>query len=247
MRIITAILLVTIGSAGYSQTYQYEPSANKAEYWISKFTARKDMDDLMDWSEDFIEFTKDKAAFANVNSSIMTPYFTSDVNALDFVWLDIYPNSSQQHAAIEEMVTNGQELSAEWPANNLRVISSWQWEISNSLIDGEANGMVHYQDCTLKEGVTLRDAFDAYKNFADKAKAAGDTMGRKMIFPESGNNIDFDYVYTLWNSSITKYGSDSDIYVNQLYGSPEDKVLDDISVCKNGRTYVSTPVIVPAS
>jgi hypothetical protein len=245
MKILTVLIALSFTTIGYAQTYQHEPVANKAEYWVSKFAAGKDMNDLLEWSEDYLKFTEGKAAFANVNSSIMIPYYTSDVNAVDYVWLDIYPNSTEQYAALEELVTNGAAISAKWPGNNIRVISTWQWEISDSPIGDAANGMVRYQDCTLKEGVTSRDAFDAYKNFAARAKAAGDTMGRKMIFSESGSNQSFDYVYTLWNSSISKYGTDSDIYVSQLLGTAEDKVLDDISTCANGRTYTSIPVSQP--
>ncbi|MDE0743908.1 MAG: hypothetical protein OSB24_08485 [Woeseiaceae bacterium] len=245
MRILILLIGLSFSALGTAQTYQYEPVVNKAEYWVSKFAAGKDMNDLLDWSKDYLKFTEGKAAFANVNSSIMTPYYTGDVNAVDFVWLDIYPNSTDQYAALEELVTNGAATSAKWPGNNVRVISSWQWQISDSPIGDDAYGMVHYQDCSLKENVTLRDAFDAYKNFAAQAKAAGDTMGRKMIFSESGSNPSFDYVYTLWNSSISKYGADSDTYVSQLMGTAEDKVLDDISTCVNGRTYTSIPVSQP--
>ena len=245
MRILTVLIALSFATIGFAQTYQHEPVVNKAEYWVSKFAAGKDMNDLLEWSEDYLKFTEGKAAFANVNSSIMIPYYTSDINAVDYVWLDIYPNSTKQYAALEELVTNGAAISAKWPGNNISVISAWQWEISDSPIGDSTNVIVRYQDCTLKEGVTSRDAFDAYKNFAARAKAAGDTMGRKMIFPESGNNQSFDYIYTLWNSSISKYGTDSDIYVSQLFGTAEDQVLDDISTCANGRTYTSIPVSQP--
>ena len=94
----------------------------------------------MKWSEDYIEFTNDRARFENINSSIMVPYFTNDVSSADFIWLDIYPNSTEQYAAMEELVKNGGDLSSKWPGNNVRVLSSWQWEISNSPI-ADGNGI----------------------------------------------------------------------------------------------------------
>ena len=130
MRIIILLIGLSFPLIGSAQTYEHEPVANKAEYWISKFAPRRDMDDLMKWSEDYIEFTNDRAGFENINSSIMVPYFTNDVSSADFIWLDIYPNSTEQYAAMEELVKNGGDLSSKWPGNNVRVLSSWQWELS---------------------------------------------------------------------------------------------------------------------
>ena len=63
MRIIILLIGLSFPLIGSAQTYEHEPVANKAEYWISKFAPRRDMDDLMKWSEDYIEFTNDRAGF----------------------------------------------------------------------------------------------------------------------------------------------------------------------------------------
>ena len=80
MRLLIVLFLLFFSMTGYSQTYEYDPVANKAEYWISKFAPRRDMDDLMKWSEDYIDFMSGKEEFENVNSSIMVPYFINIVN-----------------------------------------------------------------------------------------------------------------------------------------------------------------------
>ena len=67
----------------------------------------------------------------------------------------------------------------------MRVLSAWQWEISNSPAIEDSNGIVEYQDCMLREGASLRTAFDGYKNFASISQEAGSSMGMKMIFNES--------------------------------------------------------------
>ena len=43
-------------------------------------------------------------------------------------------------------------------------------------------GAVRFSDCKMKDGVTGRQAFDAYKDFAIAARSKGDNLGRKMIF-----------------------------------------------------------------
>ena len=70
-------------------------------------------------------------------------------------------------------------------------------------------------------------------------------MGMKMIFNESGSEGDSDYVFTIWNSSISKYGSDLDTYVNELNGTPWNKNHGDWAICKNSRTFTSIPIMIP--
>jgi hypothetical protein len=124
------------------------------------------------------------------------------------------------------------------PVTNERVVDVWQWAISAP--DGEAgeNGFVRFTECTLKEGVTMRKAFDVYMDFAKKAKSTGDNMGRKMMFPSSGmGEYDFDYIYSLYANSPAAYGKDVDNFGENLSGTPEVEALDATSECTNGRSY----------
>ena len=60
MRILTVLIALSFATIGYAQTYQHEPVVNKAEYWVSKFAAGKDMNDLLEWSEDYLKFIEGK-------------------------------------------------------------------------------------------------------------------------------------------------------------------------------------------
>ena len=89
----------------------------------------------------------------------------------------------------------------------------------------------------------MREAFDAYKKFAIKAKSTGDTMGRKMIMsPVGAGNIDFDYVYSLYANSPSEYGKNVDNFGLNLRGTPEADALNNISECSNGRSYTTVRV-----
>ena len=144
-----------------------------------------------------------------------------------------------------EIVIPTRTMSYDSSETNVRVLSSWQWEISNSPSIADSNGIVEYQDCMLRDGASLRAAFDGYKNFASMSQEAGSSMGMKMIFNESGSEGDSDYVFTIWNSSISKYGSDLDTYVNELNGTPWNKNHGDWAICKNSRTFTSIPIMIP--
>ena len=81
--------------------------------------------------------------------------------------------------------------------------------------------------------------FDVYKRFAIKARSTGDNMGRKILFGPSGvDDSNFDYVYSLYASTMSEFGESADNFMKNLAGTPEADALSDISSCSNARTYV---------
>ena len=191
------ILTMSLSAFLFAEEYEFEPVPNKAEYYSGNFNKGKDMNDLYDWAEKFVAWTEDRGdLWSEMESVIFTPYYSNDLQQTDFVWLNLHPNSTSQYRTVENWAKEGGKIFSTIPITNSRVTEVWQWPVSTP--DGEISdmGFVRFTDCKLKEGVSMRDAFDAYKKFAIKAKSTGDTMGRKMIMsPVGAGNIDFDYVF----------------------------------------------------
>ena len=232
------ILILAFSTFLIAEDYKYEPVANKAEYFMGKFNKNKDMDDLLKWGDKFVDWMDDKSAWDSMQTAVFTPYFSDDMQRVDYVWLNLRPSSSEQYGAIDQWLREGGSMMSSLPVTNERVVDVWQWAISAP--DGEPgeNGFVRFTECTLKEGVTMRKAFDVYMDFAKKAKSTGDNMGRKMMFPSSGmGEYDFDYIYSLYANSPAAYGKDVDNFGENLSGTPEVEALDATSECTNGRSY----------
>ncbi len=238
------ILLLTFSAFLSAQEYEFEPIPNKAEYYSGNFNKGKDMSDLYDWAEKFVAWTEDRGdLWSEMETVIFTPYYSNDLQQTDFVWLNLHPNSTSQYRTVENWAKEGGKIFSTIPITNSRVTEVWQWPVSTP--DGEISdmGFVRFTDCKLKEGVTMREAFDAYKKFAIKAKSTGDTMGRKMIMsPVGAGNIDFDYVYSLYANSPSEYGKNVDNFGLNLRGTPEAEALNSISECGNGRSYTTVRV-----
>ena len=238
------ILMMSLSAYLFAEEYEFEPVPNKAEYYSGNFNKGKDMNDLYDWAEKFVAWTEDRGdLWSEMETVIFTPYYSNDLQQTDFVWLNLHPNSTSQYRTVENWAKEGGKIFSMIPITNSRVTEVWQWPVSTP--DGEISdmGFVRFTDCKLKEGVTMREAFDAYKKFAIKAKSTGDTMGRKMIMsPVGAGNIDFDYVYSLYANSPSEYGKNVDNFGLNLRGTPEADALNNISECSNGRSYTTVRV-----
>ena len=221
--VFSLILFPAVVSA--QDEFKYEPVANKAEYYVDKLKPGKDFEDLLKWGEQLVKWTSDHSIYDNWQPVIFMPYFNSNSQSHDSVFLGLWPNASEQYIGLDYWVKNGTALLAKAPTIPVRAIDTWQWPISSP--EGEPNvGAVRFADCKMKEGTTARQLFDAYKDFAIAARSTGDNLGRKMIFPASGAvEGDYDYVYSLYAQNVAALGAASDNYWANINGSEEDKAL----------------------
>ena len=220
--------------------YKYEPVPNKAEYYVDKFKPGKDFEDLLKWGDQLVKWTNNYSIYDNWQPVVFMPYFNSDSQSHDSVFLGIYPNATEQYIGLDYWVKNGANLLKKSPTIPVRAIDTWQWPISSPEGDMEV-GAVRFSDCKMKEGVTGRQVFDAYKDFAIAARSTGDNLGRKMIFPGSGAiEGNYDYVYSLYARTVAELGAGSDNYWANIYGSDEDNALGElIDECSNPRIYIT--------
>lgn len=242
-KLIIGLSILVAGITHAQDSFKYEPVANKAEYYVSTYNDRKDMGDYLKWADDFKEYLAKSDVYDSMQSVILVPYFHQNLQAADSVWLNIWPSATKQFAGAQHWLQNGSSILSKLPVTNSQAVDTYQWAISVPDEEG-GNGMVRFADCTLKEGVSEREAFDAYKDFAKAAKAKGDNLGRKMIFPSSGaTSDDFDYVYSLYSSTVSELGSGADNYWENINGSKEDIALDAIiESCTNTRTYATMSI-----
>ena len=225
------------------EEYKHQPVANKAEYYVGKLKSGKDFEDLVDWSKELVKWTSDKSIYDNWSPNLFSPYFNSDLQNHDSVFLGIWPNATEQYIGLDYWVKNGGSLLAKIPTDPIRTIDTWQWPISSP--EGDHNvGAVRFTDCKMAEGITPRQIFDAYKEFAIFARETGDNLGRKMIFPASGGiDGDYDYVYSLYAQNVAELGSNNDNFWQNISGSDVQIALAElIESCSNSRTYITYPM-----
>lgn len=240
-----AFLTITFSviSVSAQENYKYEPQANKAEYYVDTFKPGKDFEDLIKWGESLVKWTSENPIYDNWQPNVFMPYFNSNLESHDSVFLGIWPNATEQYAGLDYWVKNGASVLAKAPTIPLRAIDTWQWPISSP--EGtHAVGAVRFTDCKMEEGITPRKLFDAYKDFAIAAREAGDNLGRKMIFPTSGGvDGDYDYVYSLYAQNVAELGANSDNFYANISGSDEQVALGAlIKSCSNARTYITHPL-----
>ena len=241
--ILSFMLVFSISLFAEDSEYKHEPEGNAAEYYIGHFNKGKDLDDLTKWYEKFSKWAEDKGVYDDMSIAILTPYFHADLTSLDVMWVNNFPTQSAQYAALNVWMTQGgPELLKSLPVTNNRQISTYQWVISAPGESGEGDMMMAvYSDCKFDEGYEGRQVYDLYKDFAIYAQSQGDTVGRKMIFPQAGYDGDADFVRLLYTSSIDSMGGNQELYWEKLEQSEAAQNLKGFS-CSNPREYTGLPM-----
>ena len=241
--ILSFILVFSINLFAEDSEYKHEPEGNAAEYYIGHFNKGKDLDDLTKWYEKFSNWAEDKGVYDDMSIAILTPYFHADLTSLDVMWVNNFPTQSAQYAALNVWMTQGgPELLKSLPVTNNRQISTYQWVISAPGESGEGDMMMAvYSDCKFDEGYEGRQVYDLYKDFAIYAQSQGDTVGRKMIFPQAGYDGDADFVRLLYTSSIDSMGVNQELYWENLEQSEAAQNIKGFS-CSNPREYTVLPM-----
>ena len=172
--------------------------------------------------------------------AILQPYFHSELDEVEVLWVNTWPTPSEQFNGIETWITGGgAKLLESLPVTNSRQVDTWQWVVSEPASTDAGNMMyATYADCSMAEGYTARQVYDAYKDFAVYAASQGDTVGRKMIFPDAGMALPdgVDFIRLMYTSSISERGKNAELFYEKLYGSEAYDNLQGFS-CTNARSY----------
>ena len=229
-----------------AEEYKYDPNetSNIAEYYIGSYNKGKDLDDLVDWYDDFADFAAENGSvYDNMTVSILTPYFHNDLTTHDYMWVATFPSASEQFLGLETWVTGGgADLMKKLPVTNTQVVNTNQWNISSpSEMSPGDTAYANYSVCELEEGYNMRQVYDLYVDMAKYAQSIGDTVGRKMIVPLAGHTLPDgkDFVRLMYTSSISAMGVNAELFWDKIYDSEAAQNLKGFS-CSNANAYVGT-------
>ena len=166
--LLLPFLFLTMGFAQDAE-YKYEPAVNKAEYYIGTYKTGKDLDDMVAWYNKFADWAEDQGdVYDNMTVALLTPYFNSEMAAMDVVWVNNWPSPVEQFTGLETWVTGGgDKLLKSLPSENSAQVDAWQWTISNPAEFGVGDMMyATYADCSNAEGYNNRSVYDLYMDLS---------------------------------------------------------------------------------
>jgi hypothetical protein len=198
----------------------------------------KGMSDLREVIEEFDRFAT--RYDAKYSAWTLTPSFYTAEHRFDVGWLGTWPDGNAFGVSQDIYLKQGGEVIAAF--NEVMDCSARQELISSVVVhapDGPpANGVVLFSPCTLLEGKTLNDAYQASKTMANIMVGMGSKASQFMFYPSLGSGeIDFDFWRVTTFNNYTELGTAADTFYNGGGWNKTREILGSVASCGSPTAY----------
>ena len=218
------------------------PVSISAEYFGCKFDENKDFGDLNRFVNKWNKWM-DEGNWNNYTGNILTPLYKSPNDEIDFLWVGNTKTITEM--ALGQSAYRKSNLASAFPAKSCPYSMRARQLVVQDINEDETwNGdefVVAYHYCSLKEGKSIEDAFNAQKSRLEIWRALGDSRGARIVLPSHGSGPlmgDTDFVLLMSHASLEKWGNNLD----NFYGRELDNPTAEVFSCKNPVLYTGQTI-----
>tara|TARA_B100000963_G_C22555372_1_gene638793 strand:- start:217 stop:993 length:777 start_codon:yes stop_codon:yes gene_type:complete len=238
---VAALLSVNLIADNHMETPTFLP----LEGFACNYNRGKDASDLNKVVAEWNEYA-DSTGIA-YNAWLFTPYYYSEDQKADTIWIGVAPTWEGMMKAAETMTTEeGQNIQQKFDrVSECYDHTGWGLEIVRSS-DTQGNGLATTQWCTLNEGVTPDKVLAADKKMNDYYDKQNINGGFSRWWPGSGipSRFDADMLWVQTASSMAEWGREVDRLVNGGGNQVMSSIYGDLMSCKNREVFSVTALRV---
>lgn len=229
--------LISLGTAAAARADQAK--AAPVDFRACNFRSGKNMDDLEKVNAKFREYAnKNDFAYA---AWALTPQYHNNAD-FDVGWLGAWPDGDAYGVSMERWASTGKGLAAQFD-QVMDCSSRHELAMSlpiNSPEGTPEDGVLMFYQCSLKEGKSLANAYQAHLEAGEVMKAKGSLAASWMFQPAIGaGEIDFDYYHVIGFYRYSDMGATMEMYANGGGRQAQQKILGSFATCE-------TPVVFDA-
>ena len=183
---------------------------------------------------------KDYTAF------VMTKGFTNSEQDFDILWLGVWDDGHKMGAGTDNFITNSGSLQAEFdkvltcPVHQLNASVNIKPPMNETPPD---TSVVTFSSCTLAEGKSPEDGFEAHTKWAAYLTENGSKAGMWILYPGIGSgDTDFDYYVVMAHPDYTSVGHDFELFGNGGGWRKAGEIFGGVVSCDGARAYNSRVV-----
>jgi hypothetical protein len=236
---VIVVFAVALGGARFAQAEEPVPLAVPVNFYACSYMDGKNMSDFREVIEKFDRFAT--RYDAKYSAWTLTPSFYTAKDYFDVGWMGTWPNGKEYGESQDNWVKHGGEMIRAF--DEVVDCTSTHQELISSVVvyspDGPpANGVVMFAPCTLLEGKTLNDAYQASKTMADIMVGMGSKANQFMFYPSLGSGeIDFDFWRVTTFNNYTELGIAADTFYNGGGWNKTREILGSVASCGSPTVY----------
>jgi hypothetical protein len=209
------------------------------EIYGCNFKDNMDMGDFRSAATRFNTWA-DRHTVKDYTAFLATPFVYSTELTYDALWIGAWPNGAAMGAGETLYMTQGQEIAAAFDAAVDCSSHAQYAEVVQRQPSGPPpkNGVALFTDCTVREGRTVPEAFDAVGKYAEYIASRGSDVFVSVLFPLGGQTDDYKYSFKLveGHESMQAFGAATDVYTGGGFMRAEE-LLGRLLDCNSPRVY----------
>jgi hypothetical protein len=214
------------------------PGIAPVEIYICSYHDGKGPSDLATWTDKWNAWV-DKQNVGSYSAWTMTPFYYSDDQDFDFIWLGVSPDGATLGRAQDAWLSSSGSLSAEFaefatcPSHN----NFASMNIKQPPDDGATSVVLSFSDCKIEEGKNWDDVGPALSAWSEYRTAHGSQAGMWVMWPALGlGDVDFNFKFVTSYRSYESLGMDYDQYGSEGY-EKADELFTGVLDCDSARSY----------
>ena len=240
--IFAAVVIFCATAISYGQTANAQEGQVKAapvDFRACTFHDGKGMKDLDRVAEKFRKYANEHDF--NYAAWTLVPQFQSAV-PYDIGWLGAWPSNEAFGISMEKWMTTGKELAAEF-AEVMDCGSRHElalWVPVTAAESTPEEGVLMISRCSLNEGKSNDDAFQAHIAFGNHMRGLGSMASSWLFYPTMGTaSGDFDYYHAVAFYRYSDLGAALELYSNRGGYQVAQDTLETVADC-------TTPILFDA-
>ena len=222
----------------------HAPNMAALETYGCTYNEDKDLNDLLSLSKKWDRFASKNFSMP-YQGYVLTPFYMNANSQADVYWVGVSPSFEAQGTTQREERIEGESLNAEF-SEVLNCSSHGQWGMRLVMESDEEvpeQGVVSFQACTLKEGVTPAkiNAADEKMNAVRKKMGFTGNITRWFLFSSRTDSFTADFLEVSEFESLSQRGEIFDTAIKNGMGQTYNSLYGDLMECQNTGTslYVS--------
>jgi len=245
-KVVITLLVVSVSWSQSALSQDKESKASPVEFFACNFEKGKGMKDVEKVASNFAKWAKDNNP--GYAAWLLTPQFHSGEPSFDVGWLGAWTDGNAFGVGQDAWLNSGGKVASDFA----RVVDcSGGHEMAASVVisapDGPpGDGVVMFSQCSVNEGKTLSDSYNAHMEMGAQAREAGSKANSYLFYPLLGAGAgDFDYYLVLGTANYADLGAMIEGYINGGGYMKAQEILAPVETCTLPNVYDVRAVVTP--
>lgn len=245
-KVVMALLVASVSWSQSALSEDDATTANSIEFFACNFMKGKSLKDVEKVAGSFAKWSQENDR--TYAAWLLTPQFHSGESSFDVGWLGAWTDGNAFGKGQDAWLNSDGKIAGDF-SKVMDCSSRHEMAMSVPINAPDAppgNGVLMVSQCSVNEGKTMADSYQAHMKMGAAAKARGSKAFSYLFYPLLGvGAAEFDYYLAIGSANYTELGAMIENYSNGGGYMKVQEILGPVENCTSPDVYDVRAVVTP--